>query len=121
MGDHFQGNNYVELQPGDRNYPIKFRFVAATASTLNDGSMPYGSTVTSVITTVKDIKGVDATTSIIASSQINANVVTVYVNHSSDVADGLYTITSKVGFALSGSTRILMKEFDFRRLYLRNE
>lgn len=121
MTDHFQGFDYVELQPGDNNIPVKFRFVAATASTTNDGSMPYGSTVRSVISTIKDDRGIDATTSLISSSALNGNNVTVFLNHSSDVTDGKYTLTSTVSFSLFGSTLIFTREFDFRRVYLRNE
>ena len=121
MPDHFQGNAHVELQPGDANLPIRFRFNAASASTSNDGAMPFGSTISSVVSTVKDCRGIDATTSLISSSQITQNVVTIYLNHSSDVADGKYTLTSKVNFALAGTTIVFTREFDFRRVYLRNE
>jgi hypothetical protein len=121
MADHFKGYKFVELQPNDRNFPISFKFVAASASTANDGSMPYGSTVVSVISSVKDERGIDASSSIISSSRINGNTVTVYLNHSSNVADGRYTLTSEITFALSGSTMVFTKEFDFRRIYLRNE
>lgn len=121
MPDHFQGTHHVELQPGDVNLPIRFRFTVASASTANDGSAPFGSTLHSVISTIKDDKGIDATTSILSSSQVTQNVVTVYLNHSSDVSDGRYTLTSKVSFALAGSTRIFTREFDFRRIFLRNE
>lgn len=121
MADHFQGNDYVELQPGDINYPVKFRFNPASASTKNDGAMPYGSTVKTVVTTIKDDKGISATSVLLSSSSISANTVILYLKYSTGVANGRYTITSKVNFSLSGSTRILTKEFDFRRLYLRNE
>lgn len=122
MTDHFKGTGHIELQPGDVNYPVSFRFVAASASTANDGSMPYGSTVQSVVSSIKDDgKGIDATTSLIASSALSGNTVTVYLNHSSDVADGDYTLTAKMTFALSGSTRLFTREFDFRRIKLRNE
>lgn len=123
MGDHFQGSDHVELQPGDRNFPIKMKFNAASASTSNDGSMPYGSTVSSAILTVKSRKGIDATTSILSSSigLISNNSVIAYVNHSSDVSDGAYTLTSKVSFSLLGSTCVFTKEFDLRRIILRDE
>lgn len=123
MTDNFQGIDHIELQPGDINYPASFRFVAASASTANDGSIPYGSSIHKVVSTIKDRnKGIDATTSIIASSALSGNVVTVYLNHSSDVADGEYILTTKVSIALSGSTTtIFTREFDFRRINLRNE
>ena len=121
MSDHFQGSGHVELQPGDINYPIRFKFVAASASTNNDGSMPFGSTVSSVVSTMKDSKGVDATTSLISSSALSGNDVIVYVSHSTMVSDGRYTLTAKVNFSLAGSTRIFIKEFDFRRVFLRDE
>ncbi|MFB5622539.1 MAG: hypothetical protein ACE5RH_00960, partial [Nitrosarchaeum sp.] len=100
---------------------VKFRFVAASASTTNDGSMPYGSTVKSVISTIKDDYGIDATTSLVSSSALSGNNVTVFLNHSSNVSDGKYTLTSKVSFSLYGSTLIFTREYDFRRIYLRNE
>jgi len=122
MSDHFQGTDYVELQPGDRNVPIRMNFKAASASTKNDGSMPYGSTVKSVISSVKEFeRGIDASTSLLSSSQISGNTVIAYVNHSSNVNDGKYILTAAVSFSLSGSTLVMTKEFDFRRITLRNE
>ena len=121
MTDHFQGTNHIELQPQDNNVPLKFKFNAASASTANDGSMPYGSTVKSVVSTIKDSYGIDATTSLILSSALNGNSVIVYLKHSTAVQDGLYTLTLKMGFALQGTTSIFTREFDFRRVILRNE
>lgn len=120
-GDHFQGYGYIELQPGDRNFPAKFLFNPASASTKNDGSLPYGSTLVSVVSTVKNIRNADATTSIISSSFISGNNVVVFLNHSSSVRDGKYILTMKIDFSVSGSTLVSSKEFDFRRLILRNE
>lgn len=120
MPDHFQGTNYVELQPGDINIPIKFIFTAASASTTNDGSMPYGSTVKSVVSSIKNDFGTDATTSLISSSAINENSIIVFLSYSSNIALGKYILTTTVKFALSGTTTIMTKEFDFSRVYLRN-
>ena len=122
MPDHFKGSDSVELQPNDRNVPVRLIFKAASASTLNDGSMPYGSTVKSVIFSVKDYeKGIDATSSIRSSSQLSGNTAIAYLNHSTNVANGQYTLTGKMSFSLAGSTLVMSKEFDFRRIYLRNE
>ena len=54
MSDHFQGTDHIELQPNDQNIPVRMKFKAASASTKNDGSMPYGSTVASVISSMVD-------------------------------------------------------------------
>lgn len=121
MTDHFQGSNHVELQPQDNNVPLKFIFVAASASTANDGSMPYGSTVRSVVSTIKDSYGTNATSSLISTSALNGNNVIVFLKHSTAVHDGLYTLTLKMSFALQGTTTIFTREFDFRRIILRNE
>ena len=121
MPDHFQGTDSVELQPGDVNIPVRMKFNAASATTANDGSMPYGSTVKSVIFSVKDEKGVNATSHIRSSSALSGNSVIAYLKHSTGVADGRYFLTGKVLFGLAGSTLILTKEFDLRRIFLRNE
>src|SRR3972149_6127580 len=112
MTGHFNGNVFIELQPGDINYPVRFRFNAASASTKNDGAMPYGSTVKTVVTTIKDDKGVNATSFLLSSSSISTNTVILYLKYSTSVVNGRYTITSKINFSLLGSTRIATKEFD---------
>lgn len=45
----------------------------------------------------------------------------VYHDHSSSVRDGKYILTMKIDFSVFGSTLVSSKEFDFRRLILRNE
>ena len=121
MADHFQGSESIELQPGDVNVPVRMKFNAATASTANDGSMPYGSTVKTVVFSIKNERGINATSFLRASSALSGNTVIAYLKYSTGVADGRYFLTGKVSFSLAGSTLVLTKEFDLRRIFKRNE
>ena len=119
MADDFQGDNYILLQPGDLNVPVKFRFVAATASTANDGSMPYGSTIVSSSMAAYRQDGTVITSKLIAETVISGNTVIAYLQYNSTLADGEYYLTVKPTFSLVGSTRNMTKEFDFARVHVR--
>jgi len=121
MADDFQGDNYLTIQPGDANVPVKFRFVAASASTANDGSMPYGSTVMSSSCTAHNKDGISVTTKLIAATTQSVNTVIVYLNYNSTLANGEYHLTVKPTFSLVGSTRNMTREFDYNRIQVRNK
>lgn len=123
MEDSFKGTNYITLQPGDTSVPVKFKFKPATASTLNDGVIPYGSTVKG--TTWIKVREINATTSsastaLIVTKSQSSNVVTIFLRHSSTLTGGLYQLTFKANVSISGSTRIMRRQFDFNRIYLKS-
>ena len=122
MADSFDGSNHVDLQPGDENVPLGFRFNPCSASTANDGAIPYGSTLASSTWSVHlhDDTSVTASTLLVSVSVSSDRTVTAYATYSSGFMEGLYDVVVKPSFSLSGSTRVLTRQYDFDRLYLRN-
>jgi len=118
MTDSFKGTEYINIQPGDSNVPVSLRLVAATNSTSNDGSMPYGSTVVSSSMSAKTAAGV-ATTDLITSSTESGNTVIAYLSYSSDLVKGLHNITAKVTMSISGSILNMTREYDLNRIYVK--
>lgn len=122
MGDSFKGSDHVDLQPGDVNVPLGFRFNPCSASTANDGAIPYGSTLASSTWSVHlhDNTGVTASTMVVAVSVSSERMVTAYATWSSGFIEGLYDVVVQPTFSLSGSTRVMTRQYDFDRVYLRN-
>lgn len=82
------GDEIVLLKSGTVAYPITFVFAPCSNDTTNDGSIPYGTTISSATVTVLDSTGVDVTTSIINDSSVNGLKYTILFDYSSDVAKG---------------------------------
>jgi len=125
MGDNFQGTDIIQIQPGDKNVPVYLRLVACSASTKNDGSMPYGSTVMSVVTKIhRGAGGADATTYLLASSALSANTIIAYLTYDSNTTGwaehGLYNITTTVTMDLDGAAFNMTRDYDLNRLYVKD-
>ena len=121
MGDNFQGNDSITIQPGDINVPVFLRLSACSASTKNDGSMPYGSSVISAaVTAHKGVGGADATSNLISSSTEVANTIIVYLTHNAALEKGLYNITATVTMDLDGAAFNMTREYDLNRIYVRD-
>lgn len=121
-GDDFQGSNHQTIEPGDVNVPIRFKFNAASASTANDGSIPYGSTLaaSTIHAHRHDDTSFDASTMLIGSRALSANTVTAYLQHSTKMPDGLYDVVAHCDFSLLGSTLVMTRQRDFDRIYVGN-
>ncbi len=117
--DSFQGNESITIQPGDINVPVSFRMVAASASTKNDGSMPYGSTLISATVLAHSANGT-ATTSLVANSTETGNTIVAYLSYSSALAASLYHVTVTATFSISGSTLVMAREYDFNRVFVKD-
>ena len=120
MSDSVEGNAKLILQPGDSNVPCTLRLKAATASTNNDGSMPYGSTLASSTWSAYDSRGVAFTTSMIITTVNSSNKATAYLTYSSALTAGMHKLTAKCSFSLSGSTRVMVREYDINRILVKN-
>jgi len=121
MGDNFQGTDSVTLQPGDVNVPVFLRLKACSASTKNDGSMPYGSSVISSSATAhKSVGGADATANLIGSSTEVGNSIVVYLTYNAALEKGLYNLTAKVTMDLDGAAFNMTREYDLNRIYVRD-
>ena len=112
MADSFQETNVIILQPGDATVPYTFTFAACTSATANDGSIPFGTTISSVVVTVLDASGTDVTAQIIASESNTALVETINLKYPATAGPGRYSIEM---LATLDSGAVL--EFDFTGLH----
>lgn len=59
------GSDIVTLRVGTVGYPMAFLFTAASAPTVNDGSLPFGTIITGVAVQVIAYGGGDITTDVV--------------------------------------------------------
>jgi len=113
MGDSFSTNGTIILQPGSDTVPYTFTFAAASSATANDGSIPFGSTISAADVKAYDETGTDVTTDIVGSETNTTTVVTVNLKY--PAATGNYSLE----FVLTLSTGAKM-EFDFTRVFAKD-
>lgn len=119
MADAFKDQDYIVLQSG-ANIPLQFKFNACSGSTKNDGAIPYGSTLASSTILAYDEQGNAISTSLVTSRGLSSNIVTAYLTYTSTFVDGLYKLTLKNTYSLSGSTLVMSREHDFERILVGN-
>ena len=112
MSDSFQGVSTIQLQPGSNAVPYTFTFAAASSATANDGSIPYGTTVSSAVIKIFDEAGEDKTTEMVVSETNTATVLTISFKYPATAGTGRYSIEMLVTLD-SGA----VMEFDFTRVY----
>ena len=110
--DSFTGSDRIILQPGSDAVPYTFTFSVASSATANDGSIPYGTTISSVAVKAFDEGGTDRTTEIVDSSSVSSPTVSVALNYPSTTGAGRYSL--EIVCTLS-STAVM--EFDFLRVF----
>ena len=113
MADSFQGVSDIIIQPGSATVPYTFTFAACSSATANDGSIPFGTTISSAVVKAFNEAGTDSTTSLISSQSLVTPVVTV--NLKWPTTDGRYSLE----FVLTLSSGAVM-EFDFTRVYAKD-
>ena len=121
MQDDFQGRDTITLQPGDTNVPYRFKFTPCTATTKADGAIPYGSTLhaVSAINVRSTDLGQSSSTGMVVSAALSSNQVVAYLTYTTALPSGQYKLTVKVQVNTGGSTA-MKRQFDFRRLYLKD-
>lgn len=119
--DDFQGSDYIAIQPSDSFVPIGLKLNAASASTANDGSMPYGSSVVSSTISAHHENGTDATTTLITASTESGNTIYVYLSYSTALTAGWYHLTAKVTVTVSGRSTNMVREFDLNRIRVKDK
>ena len=87
---------------------------------MNDGAMPYGSTVVTSTYFAQSWDGV-VTTELISATTTSGNSVIMYLSYSTSLTKELYHVTAKVTHSLAGSTRQMTREYDFNRVYVRDK
>jgi len=120
MSDSFKGTDRIILQPGDTSVPYNFQVTVATSSSLNNGHLPYNSTVHTFTASVHSQHGTTTNTSgIVVGSSVDGNTLVVKLGYSTSVSNGLYHLTMKVTASIKGSTgSVFKKEIDYNRLWL---
>lgn len=112
MGDSFQGVADIILQPGSATVPYTFTFAAASSATANDGSIPYGTTISTAVIKALDEAGNDVTTEMISSETNTATVLTISLKYPATTGAGRYSLEMLV--TLSSAA---VMEFDFTRVF----
>ncbi len=107
-------NGKIVLQPNS-NVKYKFKFPPAEVAD-GPGSIPYGTTVSSVDVTVYNSDGTDVGTSVLVSDALANNNVVCKLKYSSTWGEGRYKIT----FVLTLSDADTL-EYDFQGLYLEDK
>jgi len=110
MSDSFQGVDKIVLQPGSATVPYTFTFAACSSATANDGSIPFGTTISTAVVKAFDEAGTDSTAAMISAQSLVSPVVTVSLKW--PTAAGRYSLE----FVLTLSTSAVL-EFDFTRVY----
>lgn len=123
MADHFRGVETIYIQPGDTSVPYSFQLTIATASTKNDGALPYGSSLHKFTASVHQANNSSVGTSdIIVSSSVNINRMDVKLGYSTSLNSGLHHLEFIVTGSINGSTAsVFKKEFDFNRLWVKDK
>ena len=113
MPDNFQGTKDIILQPGDTSIPYTFEVTVCSSATANDGTLPYGTSISSVVVTghVSET-GTVVTSEIINSSSETNNVISVLLKYPATSGEGWYHL--KFVCTLSSGA---VKELDFARIY----
>lgn len=100
----FLGGDTVWLQPGAEEYPLSFGFSACSSATANDGSIPYGTTISSATVVITDPTGTDKTSEVQNGSVSVSGGLTVQFLVDYSAPNGRYAIDIKV--TLSSGAKI---------------
>ena len=86
---NFSGNEKLVLLPGTVDYPMRFSFAACTSATANDGSLPYGATISSAALLALDKGGTDITPALTDAATVSGGLyVDVPLSYPADAALG---------------------------------
>lgn len=91
----FEGVEKVVLRPGANAVPITFAFVAASNNVANDGSVPFGATISNATVAVYDQDGTDRTGNCVNanSTQVVGLTVSATLKHPNTGANNTTAIT----------------------------
>ena len=110
----FKEQGDITVQPGDVKVPYSFNLPACSSASANDGAIPFGTTISSVVVTGEKADGTIAT-GLVASSSVTSNIVTVDLTYPS-TGEGLYHLE----FVCKLDTNAYI-EFDFNRVKVRDK
>lgn len=113
----FQGTDQITVQPGDEQVPYTFTFTVCSSATANDGAIPFGTTVDSVVVSATMADGT-ADAELVDSSSESANVVTVKLTYPSTNGNGRYHLKFLITLDNVDASVI---EFDFNRVVVEDK
>jgi hypothetical protein len=113
----FQGNDDIVVQPGTSKYPYEFEVTVCSAVGANDGFLPFGRTISSVVVTAhKHGPAILVDTELIEGTPTEVDqIITVKLNYPTTNGRGRY----KLEFVMTlddGST----EEADFGRVRVKD-
>lgn len=112
----FIGVARIKVQPETVGLPVGFTFAACTSATANDGSLPYGDTISSAVVKAYDPSGNDVTASMVTTAAaVDGFTVSCRISYYSGIASGLHKLTAVLTLA-SG----YVDEFDCRRIMVQD-
>jgi hypothetical protein len=110
--DDFQGTRDVVLQPGDAGVPVRFEVTVCSDADANDGALPYGESVGSVVVSAHKEDGTDATSALInGTPSTSGNTIIVVMDYPGST--GIFHLKFIV---TATPTSTLDREFDFKRV-----
>jgi len=115
MADSFDGTKTIRLQPDSADVPYTFSFTINSSLTANDGSLPFGTTISSAAVKAFDEDGNDVTAQMVGSTSETTTVVTVPLTYPAAAGSGRYSL--ELVLTLSSSA---VMEFDFTRVYAKD-
>jgi len=108
------GDEIVFLHKGTSKYPLTFVFAPCTTNISNDGSIPFGTTISTATVVVTDSKGDDITTDIVNTLTVVGGLkIAILLDYPVDSISGKCVFM--IYLTLS-STAILPKKWDGLRL-----
>ena len=107
----FQGSDWIILQPGDAKVPYDFDFPACTTATANDGTLPYGDSISSYTVSVYDSSDNDVTSEVKYADSRSGTTITVSLDYPTTSGIGYY----RLKFVLTLASGAVL-ELDFRRI-----
>lgn len=110
MKDAFTDNDPIILQPGS-NLSRTFTFAAASSAAANDGSIPYGTTISGADVKAFDEAGNDITTEMVVSESNTSLVVTIRLKYPATTGEGSYSLEIVLTFSNAET-----EEYDFTRV-----
>ena len=113
MSDNFNlEQKTITLQPNDTKVPHTFTFSVCSSATANDGFLPYGTNIASVVVTAYNSSGTAVTATMVSGTpSVASNIVTTKLNYPG--ASGAYKLTMVATLDNGDATEI---EADFTRV-----
>jgi hypothetical protein len=91
----FKTRTPIIIQSQDE-VPYKFTFTVCSSATLNDGALPYNTTISSAEVKAHSEAGTDLLTELISNSTLNGLVITVKLRYPATSGIGVYHLTFKL-------------------------